>query len=265
MNYQRGYLLVILILFSFFLLLVFKNGFQKILYFFDDVINLVASSFYKIGSGISSIYSSWKTKNTELALLKKENVLLKEKLVLYEELQRRTLRLEKLLSLKESLPCSSIAAEVIAVSGNNYFLTITVNKGEKHGITKNYIVVTPEGIVGRVIETASLSSKVLLITDPRSAVAGLISKNRTRAVIQGTGKNLCKVIVEDPFAQVEEGDIVITSGLGGIFPKGLVVGKITKVERNRGTGEINVAYLKPAVDLFRLEEVLIYEPCFEIN
>jgi rod shape-determining protein MreC len=117
-------------------------------------------------------------------------------------------------------------------------------------------VVTSEGVVGRVIEVSLHTAKVLLITDPNSAMDVIVQRSRTQGIMEGKVEEVCVLKYVQKNEDVQVGDKVITSGLGGIFPKGLVTGTVTKVERKR-PGIFQYIEVTPSVDFSRLEEVLI--------
>jgi rod shape-determining protein MreC len=131
-----------------------------------------------------------------------------------------------------------------------------VNKGEKDGVAKDMAVVTSEGVVGRVIEVSLHTAKVLLMTDPNSAMDVIVQRSRTQGIMEGKVEEVCVLKYVQKNEDVQVGDKVITSGLGGIFPKGLMTGTVTKVERKR-PGIFQYIEITPSVDFSRLEEVLI--------
>ena len=118
-------------------------------------------------------------------------------------------------------------------------------------------VVVSEGVVGRVIEVSAHTAKVLLISDPNSAVDVIIQRSRAQGILEGRVEEFGILKYIQKSDDVQMGDKVITSGLGGIFPKGLIVGTVTKVERKR-PGVFQYIEVTPSVDFSRLEEVLVW-------
>ena len=165
-------------------------------------------------------------------------------------------RLEKLQSWQSEHPYSSQLAQVYARGPSSWFKTVLINKGEDDGVTKDMAVVTSEGVVGRVIEVSADTAKVLLIIDTNSAVDVILQRTRAQGILEGKIEDACILKYVQKNEEVQAGDKVITSGLGGIFPKGLVVGTVTNVDRRR-PGIFQYIEVAPAVDLSRLEEVLI--------
>lgn len=180
---------------------------------------------------------------------------LRARLVLVDEVTLENQRLKKLLDFVEADPRMVLPALVVAEDASSWARTIVIDKGSQHGVLEGQPVVVAEGVVGRVIKVAPNSSRVLLATDASSSIAGLIQRTRTRGVARGSGQRLTLeyALRNDP---VEENDLVVTSGMGGIFPKGLVVGRVDEVRRN-AFGLFQQIELAPSVDFSRLEEVLV--------
>lgn len=175
-----------------------------------------------------------------------------------EEYRLENTRLRRLLDFQATLDYPTTAAQIVARDPGNWLGTVTINKGTRHGVRKNMTVATMEGLVGRVLSTTPRTATVLLILDPRSAVGGMVQRTRTLVLVEGdpSRPGLCRVKSLTPECDVQVGDRVLSSGLGGVYPKGLVIGEIVEVMPGKyGVGR--AAYLKPAVDFSRLEEVLV--------
>ncbi len=184
-----------------------------------------------------------------LSALREENNRLREA-VLTDE------RLKRLQEWQSRNPFFSRPARVYARGPSTWFKTVLVNRGENEGVSKDMAVVTAEGLVGRIIEVSPNAAKVLLITDANSAVDVIVQGSRAQGILEGKIEDTCILKYVQKSEDVQVGDRVITSGLGGIFPKGLVVGTVTKGDRKR-QGIFQYIEVSPAVDLSRLEEVLI--------
>jgi rod shape-determining protein MreC len=204
----------------------------------------------------------------QLFYMKEENENLKKQvaeLLQYKqniiEYQRENADLRTLLGFKErSFQYDLEAAEVIARDPSNWFNVILIDKGEKHGIKKDMAVITDEGLVGYTISTASNTSKVVLITDERSSVSAMLQRTRDNGMVKGTidpapsGYLKMEFLPQD--ANLVKGDIVISSGLGGIIPKGIIIGEVA--EANKESYELmQYAIIKPAVDFMKLERVFV--------
>jgi rod shape-determining protein MreC len=195
--------------------------------------------------------------------LQRENGMLKQKVIelqqenhLMREVALSNERFQKLLEFREKISSTVIAAEVIGQDPSSWFKSLTINKGEKDKVQKGMAVISPEGAVGQILKTAPHHSTVLLITDYNSAIDTIVQRTRAKAIVEGKGENQCQLKYLLRTEEVAIGDIVVTSGLNGNFPKGLMVGEIRKVERV-SQGSFQYAELVPSVDLTKLEEVLI--------
>jgi len=180
---------------------------------------------------------------------------LRAELVAVNEVKLENKRLKKLLDFVEADPRIVLPALVVAEDASSWSRTIVIDKGTEHGVHIGIPVVVAEGVVGRVIKAASNSARVLLVTDASSSIAGLVERTRTRGVARGNGLSLSLefTLRDDP---VEADDLIVTSGMGGVFPKGLVVGRVTAVKRN-DFELFQQIELTPVVDFSRLEEVLV--------
>lgn len=151
-------------------------------------------------------------------------------------------------------------AAVVNRSSGNLLGMITVNKGTVHGIKANMPVMTPAGLVGRVLSVSKYSSEVLLIIDPRSGVGTLVQETRVPGLVEGMSASSVQLrMAHIPGnLQVDEGQVVVTSGMdmGSLYPKGIPIGTVTRVEKEP-SGLFKTALVKPFVDFHRLEEVLI--------
>ncbi len=164
-------------------------------------------------------------------------------------------RLRRLLDFKKRVDIPALPARVIGEDASSWFRTVVLDKGSRDGLREGMPVVAAKGVVGRVVKVAPDASRVLLITDGSSAVAALVQRNRTRGVCRGQGDSLSLQFALRQ-KDVAVGDRVITSGTGGIFPKGLAIGQVTDVSKE-SFGLFQTIKLDPAVDFSRLEEVLV--------
>ena len=172
-----------------------------------------------------------------------------------------TERLTDLLQFKQQALPTMVAAQVIGRDATNRYRAIVLNKGESDGIKPDMGVVTPAGVVGRVVKTTGASSVVLLVTDPSNAIAGLIQRTRDEGVVEGTQQGLAQMKYIPLLSTVRDGDRVVTSGLVGDFPRGLVIGTITRIDKQEGA-LFQSAELMPEVDVGRVEEVLVIQTSY---
>lgn len=184
-----------------------------------------------------------------VAKLKEENNAVKERLITDNKLR-------DFFSFAESVPISFKASNVIGINNQEWFRTITIDKGTENGIRKNMAVLTSNGIVGRIIEVYPNSSKVLLSIDPRSNIDVIIQRSRIKGIAEGKGDNRLILKYVQQFEDVQIGDVVVSAGIGGVFPKGVMVGEVVKVEKTDDNFFKSIE-IKTSVDFGKLEEVLV--------
>lgn len=194
----------------------------------------------------------------------KENQRLKRELNQYiarlnqcNEIELANKRLRKFLNFKKEIKNELLAAEVIAKDPSTWFKTIVIDKGSLQGIQEGMPVVIPEGIAGVVSDVSGNYSRVLLIIDQNSAVDALVQRTRIRGVIKGLMNEMCSFKYVLRKNEIRKEDVVVSSGLDGIFPKGLRIGKIDKVDEQNTPGIFHNVTLTPFVDFEKLEEVFV--------
>ena len=170
-------------------------------------------------------------------------------------------RLKALLEFKAQALPTMVAAQVIGRDTGNWYRTLILNKGQSEGIQPDMGVITPAGVVGRVVKTTVATSVVLLVTDPNNAIAGLIQRTRDEGIVEGTLQGQAHLKYLPLLSDVQPGDRVVTSGLVGGFPRGLAIGTITSIGKEEGA-LFQSAQLTPDVDANRVEEVLVIQSPF---
>ncbi len=180
----------------------------------------------------------------------------RQKEVRYQEAQQALTRLEALLDLKRQVALPVIGARIIAYDPSLWSRCAILDQGKAQGVKTGMPVLAPEGIVGRVVETYPQYAKVMLIVDRKSGADAVVQRSRARGILQGQGGNRCSLDFVPKSADVQPGDLVLASGLGGIYPKGLVFGKVTEANK-KNPGVFQEIEVTPAVDLSALEEVLV--------
>lgn len=172
------------------------------------------------------------------------------------EVEATNRRLRELLAFQPQLASTSLTASVIGSSASTWFRSLTLDKGEADGVVKKMAVVSPAGVVGQVVEVTSHSAKVLLLTDPHSGVDVIVQRNRARGIVAGSLDNgpVMKYVTRSE--DIEIGDRLITSGVDGIFPKGLFVGTVANVQK-KNFGLFQFVDVGLAVDSSKVEEVLL--------
>ena len=231
--------------------------------FFRKIVLEAAAPVQKVLSiSVKSVSDAW-MRYIFLVGLEEENKILKKKinelkaeLVLYQEGYLETQRLSKLLALKNDYNYRFVSARVIGREQAALSKTILINKGTAHGLKIGMPVIATPGLIGRLIDVSWHVSKVLLLIDENNNIGAILQRTRTQGIVSGAGARGCILKYIYKNQDVKEGDSVISSGMGGIFPKGLLIGKVSHVQKQdaRLFLKINVA---PFVDFAKLEEVLV--------
>jgi len=194
--------------------------------------------------------------------LKEENSKLKNQITDYNELKAENKELKKMLDFKEKeINFELQGAKIIAKDSESLYQIITIDKGTNDNIKEFMPVISSDGIVGKIVETGKNWSKVMLISDERSSVSAIIQSTRDSGIVKGMIDENgmyehLKMIYIDEKSDVKVGDTVISSGLGGIFPKGVMIGKITEVGKDKITN-FKYALIEPSTNLQKLEMVFV--------
>lgn len=188
--------------------------------------------------------------------LVRENALLSQKINDYSEIYLECMRLRKLVGLKGKTNYPTVAARVVGGKQSPLFETILIDKGSSHGISIDMPVMTAYGLLGRIIEVSWNVSRVLLTVDYNSNIDALIQRSRAHGILQGSGEKGCRLKFVQRTEDVKVGDAIITSGLAGVFPKGLFLGKVRNVEKEE-TGLFQEIWVSPADNVTKIEEVLV--------
>ena len=181
---------------------------------------------------------------------------LEQKLTDYQEAYVENLRLRRLLDFKTSIQGETIPAQVVLHDMTGWFQTLIIDKGFRDNIASDMAVVNDEGVVGRILDISDRYSRVLLITDPGSSVDAIIQRNRVRGILAGKDANGCILKYVRGNLDVQVGDLIITSGKDGVFPKGLRLGTVQGVFKDP-VDLFQKIEVKPLVRLSALEELLI--------
>ena len=214
-----------------------------------------------LSGGVSGVRRVW-SGYIGLRNLKAENEELKRQLAASQvaaqeqrALADRARGFQRLLELRDHLALATTAAEIIGAAASPDFRTLTIDKGTRDGLRSDMAVIAPEGVVGRIVVPSARSAKVQLLIDRNAAAGALIERSRAQGVIVGAGDERLRLEDVSEVADVVPGDVVVTSGIEGIFPKGFIIGRIESVEKAGGVYKRIV--VKPAVDFRNLEEVLV--------
>ncbi|MBI4012667.1 MAG: rod shape-determining protein MreC [Candidatus Rokubacteria bacterium] len=205
--------------------------------------------------GLWTTYLEWKALRADAERLRAEVTALRLRQLRQDELDAENGRLRALLALRERLPVRTFGAEVVAREWNGFTRGLTINRGRTDGLERLAPVIVTRGVVGRVLELRRHSAVVQLVTDPASSIGGVVNRTRAQGLVEGVAGGRMRLKLAAREEGVTVGDLVFTSGIGGLFPKGLPLGRIVRV--HPATGLFRLADLEPAVDLATVEEVLI--------
>lgn len=262
-RYRRMVVLASTVLISFLLMTMEVRQEENLTPFLKRILLESVSPFLKatayLKHGVENIWDSY----VDLRWVGQENVRLQEKiealqarLRMLEEAHLENQRLKSLLDLQEREPFKVIAAGVVGKDATNWFHSVLIDRGTRDGIKRHMAVIAPGGLVGQVVDVSSSSARVLLISDPVSSVGVLLQTSRVTGLLVGTQAGRLRIRYLPIRTEVQAGEEVITSGLGGVYPKGILVGKVVAVDRRSGA-LFQEATVEPSVDFYRLEEVLV--------
>ncbi len=188
--------------------------------------------------------------------LKKKIDDMKSQLVLYQEGYLEAQRLRNLLSLQEDNDFDFVTARVIGRAQVALSQTISINKGTADGLKAGQSVMAAQGLVGRVIDASWHSAKVLPLIDENSNIDAIVQRSRIQGMIRGAGSRGCVLKYISKTQDVREGDIIVSSGMGGVFPKGMMIGQVNHVDRQEAGLFLRI-YVTPSIDFSKLEEVSV--------
>ena len=202
-------------------------------------------------------YRDWKNVRAENRRLRAEIERLRVEALRVSETDDENRRLRTLLALQERLPLTTLAGEIIAREWGGWVRALTVNRGRADRVARMTAVISPFGLVGRIVDVRPGSAIVQVLTDPASTVGAHVVRTRTPGIVEGEPRGTIrfKYLARDG-AALQVGDVLVTSGQGGLFPRGIPIGRVRAID-DRGAALFNYAALDPAVDFGRVDEVLV--------
>lgn len=221
---------------------------------FAEVQRVSTSAIGSVRDGWSNYFALQEIRR-ENAELRDEVAKLRVGLQQEQALSQQTRTLQQLLDLRSSIKLSTTAAAVIAGGASPEFRTITIDKGTGDGIAPDMAVISPAGVVGRIVLPTPRAAKVQLLIDRDAAAGAIIERSRAQGVLVGTGTERLRLDHVPGTAEIKVGDRVVTSGIEGIYPKGFAIGQIESFERR--AGEFTAVMIRPAVEFSNLEVVLV--------
>jgi rod shape-determining protein MreC len=219
-----------------------------------------------LGTGLSSLtqgtinlykgYVDLRGVRVENLRFREQTALLENKLNRLHEVEVENRRLMELLEFQESLPFVMTPARVVGKDFNSWSRTLIISEGENAGIETGMAVVRPEGVVGRIFSVSPNYALVQLIIDSNSDIPAVFQRTRAQGIVEGKITDQCQVKYLNRLADIQVDDPVISSGLGGAYPKGLLIGTVASIQK-KPYGLFQEVTVTPAVDFTRIEEVLV--------
>ena len=233
------------------------SGASDALAIFTTPVQTVVSRVNRTAFGLWSTYQDWKNVRIENRRLRDEAQRLRVESLRVSEVDEENRRLRRLLQLKEALPLQTLSGEVIGREWGGWVRSLTVNRGRSSQVVRLTAVIGPDGLIGRIVDVRGGSSVVQVLTDPASTVGAHVVRTRTPGIIEGEARGTIrfKYMARDG-AGMQVGDMVVTSGLGGLFPRGIPIGRVRSID-DRGSALFHYAQITPAVDFARIDEVLL--------
>lgn len=227
------------------------------------VVSEVVTPFQTCANFLSSSASNFLERYVLLTRVSRENEELRVQLRNVEgelgvlsEFRTENERLRSLLNFVSDTDLRGVVGRVVGSDPSGWVKGVTIDKGSSSGISVGMAAVVARGVVGQVVATSVNASRILLIADQTSGVDAIVQGSRVRGVVEGSGSQLCELRYVTRDYQVKRGEVVLTSGMDGVYPKGLLIGTVSAVEAG-GATLFQTIEVTPAVDFARLEEVLI--------
>jgi rod shape-determining protein MreC len=258
---RSGYLFVAVMLFHVILISAQVNARSGVPVLEAVTFGVFAQVQRGLSTGILGVRRMW-GKYVWLRGVQAENADLRRQLeaveVQYQERRAQADRahsLEELLALRDRSKLETVAAEIIAASASPDFRTLTIDKGTSQKLKSDMAVIAAAGVVGRIVVPSRNAAKVQLLIDRNAAAGALIERSRAQGVVLGGGDERLRLEYVAEASDVVVGDLVVTSGIDGIYPKGFTIGQVESVEKNGPT--YRRITIKPAVNFSTLESVLV--------
>ncbi len=224
---------------------------------FRPGLGAIAATFSAVQGG-AGYFQNVDQLQKQNAALQAQVASLQQQLSQHVEAEKEATRLEALMGLQSHIPQHGRAAEVIGHSPDNWHARVYLDKGSADGVQIDGVVLAPQGVVGKIIKVGPHTSEAALLTDPGNQVSCLDQRSRSPGVVAGEGESTLVMKYLQQQVDFRVGDALVTSGYGGVYPKGLPLGTVSAVNRqpNAITPDVSVV---PDADLDRLEEVMILD------
>jgi rod shape-determining protein MreC len=220
-------------------------------------VQTVLARINRAAFGLWATYLDWKNVRAENRRLRDENQRLRIDALQIGETLDENRRLRRLLVLRDRLPLDTVPGEIIAREWGGWVRSLTVNRGRNDNIVRLTAVISADGLIGRVVDVRPGAAIVQVLTDPASTVGAHVVRTRTTGIVEGEARGTLrfKYMARDG-SGIRVGDLIVTSGQGGVFPRGVPIGRVTAID-DRGSALFHYAALAPAVDFSRIDEVLL--------
>ena len=219
-------------------------------------VRLVGSAISLPFQGLGNIFSNLTADQATLSELEAENDQLRSRNAELEEAEQTATRLQGLLDLQNTYDLQSTAAHIISGSSDSWSSTVTIDKGTTSGLSVGMAVTSSSGVIGQIVECGATSSTVLLVTDESSSISAMVQSSRAQGMLNGSADGTLSLNMIRTDQTVNVGDIVVTSGLGGVYPKGLPLGTVSAVEKYDGALYYTID-VQPFTSTESYEEVLV--------
>lgn len=264
-NNQKKILSAILVVLLLSLVMSWSTNNPQSKLFFERLAASALSPFQKGASAVTGFFTStWKFIG-DIRNVYKDNQELRAELDKHVgdrlrmlEIEQENRLLRNLLQFQESVEHEMLPAQVIGRNPSGWFSTLTIDKGSQHGLQVDMPVVTNQGLVGKIIDVLPGHAKVQLLISPSSGISAIVQRTRDNGVLVGltSPRGYTRITRLNQYADIREGDVIISSPLTGIYPKGLIIGRVVEVYDDQASLERS-ALVRPEVDFERLEQVLI--------
>ena len=220
-------------------------------------VQTVLARIHRTTFGLWATYLDWKNVRAENRRLRDENQQLRIEALQIGETRDENQRLRRLLVLQERLPLATLPGEIIARELGGWVRSLTVNRGRGDNIMRQTAVISPDGLIGRVVDVRPGASIIQVLTDPASTVGAHAVRARTVGIVEGEARGTMrfKYMARDG-SRLAVGDLIVTSGQGGVFPRGVPIGRVRAID-DRGSALFHYAAISAAVDFARIDEVLL--------
>ena len=234
-----------------------SSGAGDVLAIVTTPVQTVLARVHRAAFGVWATYVDWKNVRAENRRLRDDNQRLRLEALQIGETVDENRRLRRALALRDRLPLDTIAGEIIAREWGGWVRSITVNRGRNDNIMRLTAVISPDGLIGRVVDVRPGASIIQVLTDPASTVGAHVVRTRTAGIVEGEARGTMrfKYMARDG-AGIKVGDLLVTSGQGGVFPRGVPIGRVESID-DRGSALFHYAALTPVVDFARIDEVLL--------